>query len=194
MNISKPQGKIEDSTRLDRSSWMCRRLLWVVWPDENSVAGCKTRRVRYIAPSYGGSIRGTHGVAHYVPARSPLNVRPSGPAVHAQMQPAWAAHSHGATLSDATRVLRTRRKSSPQAQPRHANRIASLESPSFSATEPLSRPKAAAQMRGTSRSMLPGSGHDICPGERPRGGTRWPTAHRMSEHRTTHARALLTAC
>ena len=53
-----------------------------------------------------------------------------------------------------------------------------------------SRPDA----KETSRSMLPGSGHDICPGERPRGGTRWPTAHRMSEHRTTHARALLTAC
>ena len=87
---------------------MYRRLLWVVWCDENSVAGCKTRRVRYIAPSYGGSIRGRDGIAHHVPARSPLNLRPSGPAVHAQMRPPWAAHGHVATLSDATRILQTR--------------------------------------------------------------------------------------
>ena len=115
---------------------------------KNISSTCKNRYVRYIAPSYGGSIRGRDGIARHAPACSLLNLRPSGPAVHAQMRPQWAAHSHGATLSDATRVLRTRRKSSPQAQPRHANRIASLESPSFSATEPLSRPKAAAQMRG----------------------------------------------
>ena len=46
----------------------------------------------------------------------------------------------------------------------------------------------------TAWSKLPGSGHDIRPGECARGGTRWPTAHRLSEHRPTHARALLTAC
>ena len=114
---------------------------------KNISSTCKIRYVRYIAPSYGGSIRGTDGVAHHAPVRSPLNLRPSGPAVHAQMRPLWAAHGHGATLSDATCVLQTRCKSSLQAQPRHANRTASLESPSFSATEPLSRPKAAAQMR-----------------------------------------------
>ena len=107
----------------------------------------KNPDVRYIAPSYGGSIRGRDGIAHHVPARSPLNLRPSGPAVHAQMRPPWAAHGHVATLSDATCALQTRYKSALWSQPRHANRIATLDSPSFYATAPLSRPKAAAQMR-----------------------------------------------
>ena len=63
------------------------------------------------------------------------------------MRPPGAAHGHVATLSDATRALKTRYESALWSQLRHANRIASLESPSFYATEPLSRPKAAAQMR-----------------------------------------------
>ena len=45
------------------------------------------------------------------------------------------------------RVLRTGYESSLHSQPRHANRITSLDSPSFSATDPLSRLTAAAQMR-----------------------------------------------
>ena len=116
---------------------------------KNISSTCKIRYVRYITPSYGGSIRGRDGIAHHVPARSPLTLRPSDPAVHAQMRPPWAAHITGATLSDATRILQTetRYESSLRSQPRHANRIATLESPSFYATEPLSRPKAAAQMR-----------------------------------------------
>ncbi|MDC0526138.1 hypothetical protein OAO87_03970 [bacterium] len=63
------------------------------------------------------------------------------------MRPPWAAHGHVATLSDASRILQTRYESSLRSQPRHANRIASSESPSFSATDPISRPKATAQMR-----------------------------------------------
>ena len=114
---------------------------------KNMSSTCKIRYVRYIAPSYGGSIRGRDGIAHHVPARSPLNLRPSGPAVHTQMRPPWAAHGPVATSSDATRILQTRYESSLRSQPRHANRIASLDSPSFSATDPLSRPMAAAQMR-----------------------------------------------
>ena len=54
----------------------------------------------------------------------------------------------------------------------------------------LSRPDT----KETGRSKLPGSGHDIRPGERTRRGTRWPTARRMSEHRPAHVRVLLTAC
>ena len=128
---------------------MHRRLLWVVYHHHNSVVGCVTRRVRYIAPSYGGSIRGTHGNAHHVPARSPLNLRPSDPAVHAQMRPPWAAHITGATLIDATRALQTRYKSALWSQPRHAKCIAIFETPSFSASEPIHRPKSAARMRRT---------------------------------------------
>ena len=107
----------------------------------------KNPDVRYIAPSYGGSIWGGDGIAHHVSACSPLNLRPSGPAVHAQMRPPWAAHGHVATLSHATRVLQSRYKSTPWSQPRRANRIPTLEYPSFSATDPLGRPKAAAQTR-----------------------------------------------
>ena len=111
----------------------------------------KTSDVRYIVLSYEGSHEGADGIAHHVSTCSPLNLRPSGPVVHAQMRPPWAAHGHVATLSHATRVLQTRYharyKSSPQCQPRHANCIASLESPCFYATEPLNRPKAAARTR-----------------------------------------------
>ena len=53
-----------------------------------------------------------------------------------------------------------------------------------------SRPDA----KETGRSKLTGSGHDIRPGERTRGGTRWLTAHRLGGCRPTHARALLTDC
>ena len=114
---------------------------------KNISSTCKIRYVRCIASSYGGSIRGTHDIAHHAPTHSPLNLRPSGPAVHTQMRPPWAAHGTGATLSDATRILQTHCESALWSQPRHANRIASLESPSFYATEPLSRPKAFARMR-----------------------------------------------
>ena len=50
-------------------------------------------------------------------------------------------------MCDATRMLRTRYKSALWSQPRRAKCIDNLESPSFSATEPFSRPNAAAQMR-----------------------------------------------
>ena len=107
----------------------------------------KTSDVRYIVLSYEGSHEGADGIAHHVPARSLLNLKPSDPVVLAQMRPRWAAHGHAAAFSDATRALQTRCKSALWSQPRHANRIASLESPSFSATDPINRPKATAQMR-----------------------------------------------
>ena len=162
---------------------------------KNISSTCKIRYVRYIAPSYGGSIRGTDGIAHHVPARSPLNLRPSGPAVHAQMRPPWAAHGHVATLSHATRVLQTtlqidvKRLTAARKPQRHLV-ISKLLRHRFARPTQGSGPDA----QETAWSKLPGSGHDIRPGECARGGTRWPTAHRLSEHRPTHARALLTAC
>ena len=107
----------------------------------------KTSDVRYIVLSYEGSHEGADGIAHHVPARSLLNLKPSDPVVLAQMRPPWAAHGHAAAFSDATRALQSRYKSTPWSQPRRANRIPTLEYPSFSATDPLGRPKAAAQTR-----------------------------------------------
>ena len=58
-----------------------------------------------------------------------------------------AGKGRTSTLDQTVIVFRTRRESTLSGQPRHANRIASFESPSFSATEPTVRPKAAAQMQ-----------------------------------------------
>ena len=59
-----------------------------------------------------------------------------------------AGKGRASTLDQTVIVFRTHRESTLSGQPRHANRIASFESPSFSATEPTGQPKAAAQMRG----------------------------------------------
>ena len=98
----------------------------------------KTSDVRYIVLSYEGSHEGADGIAHHVPARSLLNLKPSDPVVLAQMRPRWAAHGHAAAFSDATRALQSRCKSTPWSQPRHANRVVSVDSDGSSATRPAS--------------------------------------------------------
>ena len=63
-----------------------------------------------------------------------------------------AGKGRASTLDQTVIVFRTHRESTLSGQPRHANRIASFESPSFSATEPTVRPKVAAQMRWSRRA------------------------------------------
>ena len=111
--------------------------------------GSVNRYVRYIALSYKGSIRGRDDIAHHAPARSPINLRLTCCVADIQMRPPWAAQRHGATFSHATRVVRTGYESSPWSQPWYANRIAILKHSSFSASEPTSRPEAAARKRRT---------------------------------------------
>ena len=105
--------------------------------------------VRYIALLYEGSIRCTYSTAHHARTQTPINLRLTCCVADIQMRPPWAAQRHGATFSDATRVVRTGYESSPWSQPRYANRIAILKCSSFSASEPTSRPKAAARKRRT---------------------------------------------
>ena len=58
-----------------------------------------------------------------------------------------AGEGRASTLDHTFSVLRTRHKLTQRGQRRHANFIASFESPSFFATEPIHRPKLAARMR-----------------------------------------------
>ena len=148
------------------------------------------------APQHTPSTRGMHGTAHHAPTHSPLNLRPSGPVVHTQMRPPWTAHGTGATLSDATRI------SSKHTANRRcgANRGTQTASPAWNlqastppnhSTDPRQSPRC--ERDGPVEAAGLGTRHSSRSAHT-RSHTVTDAAHRMSEHRPTHARALLTAC
>ena len=63
------------------------------------------------------------GIAHCSHARSPINLRPPDRVVGVWIQLSSAGHDHLLTLNHVLNVLQTSRESTPQSQPRHANRI-----------------------------------------------------------------------
>ena len=109
----------------------------------------KTSDVRYITLLYEGSHEGMDGIAHYVRARSPINLRLRGRAAGMPMRLPLAAQGRASTLKHTLSALQTSHKSTLSGPQRHVDHSMTLEFVSSSATELTSAAILASPKRKT---------------------------------------------
>ena len=164
-------------------------------PTETPLMAPGTRQSRYMAPYYGRSYEGPHGIDNHVRTRPPADMRPTGHAVGTPMQPPLAGGVTDSTLNHTLSVLQTKLHidaTQPTAvtKPHRENRIPALLGHRAHPPIQTSRPDA----KNTAGSKLWVTGHDIHPGECSRGATRRLRAQWMARLRSSRVRALQTDC
>ena len=97
---------------------------------KNISSTCKIHYVRYRALSDEGSHEGADGIAQYMRARPPINLRSKGHAARMPARLPWAGSSHKSTLNHSLNVLPTSHKSTLRCLQRHVDCSMSMESSS----------------------------------------------------------------
>ena len=152
---------------------MYRRLLWVANHHRKSLASCVNRQSRYMAPYYGRSYEGPHGIDNHVRTRPPADMRPTGHAAGTPMQPPLAGGATDSTLKHDLSVLQNKLHIDAT-QPTAVTKLYTKHRTPVLLGHPAHQPSQSSRpnAKNTAGSKLWVPGHDIRPGEHSRGATR----------------------